>query len=1725
MQHSAGQSAVLCSAVTRAAAAMSKQQAVAQQPSSPHKHSNSASKAQRVLRKHAKAPRTSKSARSSVVADAAKCNVNTPAESSCAVSHRQAKRVRFEPKDTLATPPSAQCGPDVQSMLPQQLQPVAQQATELSEQQQLSMQAPSGMHGVESNTSMRHTANADSHLSLESMREQQQAQPGMAHGTQQAGQVQCMPSTTALAAGDHSTLQALENPELTGSQCPTLCPQSGGVSPAEAGGQSTSSGKELQPPPGASQSPRPRWIAAKRTAARTPRHRRGQQQQSALDSTDAPGGVTPGSSGAPSSAPVTPSTYCAQSVDPQQAMPSNQQHADATSAQPQQPGTGKLGQQQPESATASADAAGQQQPAAAPARQPLSSASVPAQHRQDRMLIETEFMRLQRMTGKQFTLDCFCSADGSNSHCTNYLSELNSFYSHDLKGQHCWINPPFNNITQVLEHYRHCKAADPEHISAVFLLPHPRHTAASYAHLVKDFQVLAEYKRGSRLFSGPNPDNPAVRHMLPPTRQDIVVYYDPVRAKDIDPRVKLHIQSGNQSIKVRTTHTMQVPISVSGVQAVALLDSGAEKLPSTPDGIIISHAFAVRHNLQIKDTTNSYEVDGLDGKALAVRGVLKATIKVGRSVHHCQAVVMDMDERLDVILTDAWLMKHKAVLDYGSRACMFQKRGQRFIVRCFKPRKTAAAASHTPAAPPKVLSIMQAKRVLRKKVWYCLALIKPCEQPEGQSAEQPQDPRVRMLVSEYPTVFTEAPHKGGSKLHAQHECIPTPADAKPTFRPMFRYSPAEMQEMERQIADLLAKGYIEPSTSPYGAPVLFVKKPRSEELRLVIDYRMLNKITVKNKYPIPRVDDMMDALSGAKVFSTLDLRQAYHQIKLVDSDRPKTAFRTPLGHYQWVTLSMGLSNAPAVFQSVINDVFRPYLNKFVVVYLDDICVFSQNEEEHMQHLRLVLDRLKEFQLTAAWHKCHFFQEELLFVGHIVSRDGIKADPAKVQAVANYPRPQDVHQLRSFLGMTNYFRRYIEKYAQIVDPMTQLLRKDSEFIWTDAHTQAFEAIKQKLISSPVLKLPDWRSEKHFDMVCDASYKGLAGMLSQDGHPVAFESRKLHGAELNYSPTELEMLAVVHCVKLWRCYIEGRAVHVYTDHKPNTTFYSNPMLSRRQARWADELQSYNLHWHYKPGQQNHVADALSRHPVDGAVVCSILASSGRRLVLVASSKDDQTRHRAAQFSKTVPFLAKVKHGYTVDPWFAEGNNTKQLTLVDGVYTLAGSIVVPNHADLRQQVLAECHNTPYSGHPGRDKTLQVVKHMFWWPSMAADVAEFVRTCPSCQRNKVSTRAPAGLLQPLPIPGEPWQSVSMDLVTDLPMSEAGHDSIVVFVDRLTKMVHLAPCKKADGAKQIAKLFIDHVFQYHGMPQHMVTDRDPRFTSDFWQQVFQQLGTTQSLSSAYHPQTDGNTERVNRVMEDMLRHFVAADQSNWEALLPMVAFAINGSHHDSIQTSPFMLNFGRMPRAPMQAALKVAGSQGKAPGATQFVAELAEAQRKAKTCLEAAQQRQKAYADQKRRDVELKVGQQVLLSTKNLTLRMVGSAKLLPKFIGPFNIISKINPVAYRLELPDSLPVHNVFHVSLLKEYVASGKVKPPPLPTLIDGELEFDVDMILHHRYKSQGKKQITEYLVKWEGYDHEHNTWEPESNCLNCPEKVQEYWDTVEARNQAKLRQIKLAGKRKR
>ncbi|KAJ9513664.1 hypothetical protein QJQ45_015424, partial [Haematococcus lacustris] len=497
----------------------------------------------------------------------------------------------------------------------------------------------------------------------------------------------------------------------------------------------------------------------------------------------------------------------------------------------------------------------------------------------------------------------------------------------------------------------------------------------------------------------------------------------------------------------------------------------------------------------------------------------------------------------------------------------------------------------------------------------------------------------------------------------------------------------------------------------------------------------------------------------------------------------------------------------------------------------------------------------------------------------------------------------------------------------------------------------------------------------------------------------------------------------------------------------------------------------------------------------------ALPGRLPELEAPSAADTSVHYPAAPAHPLELADHLVHGYRLDPAFTAEADLSGMYMDDhGLWrrTGKGTVMVPNDPELREYILHEMHDAAYAGHVGITKTLERLSRVFYWDTMRADVRHYVTTCDACQRDKTSTLKPGGLLNPLSIPDYRWESVSMDLITKLPSASHGFDAICVFVDRLIKMVHFVPCKESMNAKGFARLFVDNVFKLHGLPKDMVSDRGPHFYNTFWHHVQKLLGMRGSLSSSYHPQSDGQTERYNRVLEEMLRHYISPTQADWPDYLSLAEFAVNNSWQESIKSTPFLVNTGQSPITPMLHSLP---DKGRCPEGLSYATWWQEAVAKAKLCMQAAQQRQAAYANQDRREVHYKVGQMVLLSTKNMRLKPGKARKLLPRFVGPFKVLGLVGQVAVNLQLPASMArLHPVFHVSLIKPYTGTDVGFMPPPVEWLDEEPVYYVERLLDHRHVHAGKAK--EYLVQWEGYDADHNTWEPRSNLVGCDKILAEY-----------------------
>jgi transposase InsO family protein len=1075
----------------------------------------------------------------------------------------------------------------------------------------------------------------------------------------------------------------------------------------------------------------------------------------------------------------------------------------------------------------------------------------------------------------------------------------------------------------------------------------------------------------------------------------------------------------------------------------------------------------------------------------------------------------------------------------------------------------------------------------------------------------------------------------------------------PPFGPLYNLSGPQLKALRDYIEDALKKGWIRHSVSPAGAPILFVPK-KDGGLRLCVDYRGLNKVTIKNRHPLPLIDETLDRLTGAEMLTKVDLKDAYHRIRIKGEDVWKTAFRTRYGHFEYLVLPFGLTNAPATFQSYINRAMAGLLDNFVVVYLDDILIYSKKGEDHEDHVRQVLERLRKHKLYAKLSKCEFCVKRVEYLGFIVTAEGVEPDPARVDTVAKWPTPKSFREIQVFLGFANFYRRFIARYSHVASGMTDMLvgmekgKKSGPFHWTDAAEKSFQKLKACFQEAPLLVHFD--PTKQCRVETDASTKAIAGTISQqvsspDGtkkhwHPIAFWSRKLQPAERNYTTHDQELLAIVDCFKEWRHYLEGsqHTTQVLTDHNNLRYFMNAKYLEQRQARWAMYLAGYDFEIHYRKGTAN-PADAPSRRPdydeSDGPQDLAWLPTFQNKLkgsFAVEWMKDKggldgehspetsfgQPHHDGEgllRYDSVGTFAAanswapgqecQISHGEEVienecvylacgcrgrydiqaagnrlgpvrDPvgmtptadrypfvrgldgckhlvprkWLlaalsgATAYVPRQESILDvirrlqtqdahgvrfrsqqgkrdasgqvewseaeGLLYREGRLFVPNDRATRQELLRLHHDDPLAGHFGADKTSEMLRRTYYWENMEEDIRTYVRECDVCQRVKVPRRKPYGLLQSLPRPKGPWKEISMDFITGLPACKdkrggADFDAVLVVVDRYSKMSRYIPCHKTITAPQLAERLWESVFSLFGTPDGIVSDRGTVFTSQFWSAFCHYLYIERRLSTAYHPQTDGQTERQNQILEQYLRSYCNRWRNDWVGKLPFAEFTYNNSKHTVLHDSPFHVVYGYHPNLPWNSTEPEGRLTGEVPAAKQRAETLKLMRMKLQKLWDQAQGNSKKYYDKHHIDKHFALDEWVLLSTKNIHFKI---GKLAPKFIGPFKITECIGEAAYRLELPSMYDrLHNVFNVNLLKEYhirkgegpESYGKGELPELAE-DDEDQEWEVEAIVDDR--KQGKRQI-EYLIKWKDWPEDHNTWLKAYPYLeNAKELVEEY-----------------------
>ncbi|GJV93987.1 putative reverse transcriptase domain-containing protein [Tanacetum coccineum] len=879
-----------------------------------------------------------------------------------------------------------------------------------------------------------------------------------------------------------------------------------------------------------------------------------------------------------------------------------------------------------------------------------------------------------------------------------------------------------------------------------------------------------------------------------------------------------------------------------------------------------------------------------------------------------------------------WLVKHNAVIVCGEK-----------VVRIPYGNKTLIDEGDRGGSRLNIISCIKARKYVEQGCHLFLAHVTKKKSKEKRMEDVP-------IIRDFLEVFPEERPRLPPPRQVEFRIDLVPG-AAPVARAPYRIAPSEMKEMSVQLQELLEKGFIRPSLSPLGAPVLFVKK-KDGSFRMCIDYHELNKLTVKNRYPLLRIDDLFDHLQGSSVYSKIDLRSGYHQLRIIEEDILITAFRTRYGHFEFHVMPFGLTNAHAVFMDLMNRVCKLYLDKFVIVFIDIILVYSKGEEEHGKNLKIILELLKKERLYAKFSKCDFWLNSVQFMGYVIDRSGVHVDPAKIEAIKSWVAPTTPTEVRQFLGLAGYYRRFIEGFSLISKPLTKLTQKNKKYEWGEEE-EAFQTLKQKLCSALILALP--KGTEDFMVYCDASLKGYGAVLMQREKVIAYASRQLKVHEENYTTYDLELGVVVFALRLWRHYLYGTKCMVFIDHKSLRYILNHKELNLRQRRWIKLLSDYDCEIRYRPGKANVVADALSQ-----------------------KGRDKPLRVRA---------LMRTAHN----------DLPKQIREAQGEAMKRKNVKAKNLGRLIKPIFEFCPDGTRS-----EKMHQDLKFLYWWLNMKADIATY------------------------------WERFTMDFVSGLPRTPCGYDTIWVIVDRLTKSTHFLPMKKMDSMEKLTRLYLKEIVCRHGVPVSIISDRDSHFMSNFWRSLQKALGINLVMSTAYRPQTNGQSERIIQMLEDMLRAYVIDFGNSWDRHLPLSEVG------DKQLTGPELIR------------------------------------------------------DTTEKIVQIKNRLLTVCSRHKSYVRFGKREKLSPRYIGPFKMIARVGPVAYTLELPEELKgIHSTFDVLNLKKCLAKGDVIVPMEEIQLDDKLHMIEEPveIVDREVKRLKQSRIPIVKVRWNSQRGLEFTWEHE------------------------------------
>jgi len=874
-------------------------------------------------------------------------------------------------------------------------------------------------------------------------------------------------------------------------------------------------------------------------------------------------------------------------------------------------------------------------------------------------------------------------------------------------------------------------------------------------------------------------------------------------------------------------------------------------------------------------------------------------------------------------------------------------------------------------------------------------------------------------------------------------------DAAPISQPPYKSAWKEREYIQKYVESMKKQGVIEESQSPWSSPVVLVKKPDGS-WRFCADYRKLNSVTEDDVYPLPVIEDALQRLEGSTLFSLMDLQSGYHQLEMAKEDRPKTAFITADGLYQYKVMPFGLKGAPSRFQRTMDLVLAGLRWTSCLVYVDDIVVWSTTLEDHLKRLDQVLTCLRKAGLKLKLKKCNFLEEELKILGHIVSRKGVAVNPEKIKAVSEFPEPKEgdsraakVKLIQSFVGLCSYYRRHILDFAKIARPLTELTKKESVFIWEEEQRKSFAELKKALCNAALLTFP--QRGLPMEIYPDACGYGLGATLAQkingDEKPLCFASRLVSKTEANYSITELECLALVWALKKFRSYIWGCKILVYTDHQALCWLMTKKDLAGRLARWKLSVQEHDITIIYRSGKLHINGDSLSRYPVDEPDneeeedACLAVAT-------LSVQDNDQELNQIRKVQREQNHWKKIINELECGRPYKNYILRNGLLYMrsEGKYKILERLCVPKN--LRDRICKAYHDDLISGHMGMTRTRLRIGSRYFWPKMMEDINKYVQACVSCQARKGVTQKPTGFMQSIYVE-KPFEKVGIDLLGPFPLSKTGKRNIIVAVDYLTKWVEAAalPTGKTED---VVKFFMDNIFFRHGSPSQIITDRGKCFVSDLAKSVTKMLESNHRTTSAYHAQANGQVERINHVLADMLSMYVSSDQRDWDVMLPYVVFSYNTSVQESTGFTPFYLLYGREARIPLDLALGVSADgllpeeEASLPHDKRLVRTLQKARQTVNLRMEHVKMKQKERYDEGRREVKFSIGDLVLIYKP---IRKVGkSDKLLHRWLGPYRVIKETTPVNYEVKLCSGKGKSDIVHVCRMKPFHQMDREWAPP-------------------------------------------------------------------------------------